>query len=336
MEDDRDFDADAASDLGSTDVSEAVMAADRESSGIVLRDNGSVAAQEILQTISQLMNTLNTERQVVLVAEERRREALVELAKLQGELEAERRLRERAEEELQRLRDEHAERRRRAEAELARLHSDDGPEALPAPQEIPRTADASAIGATRDSARDELERALSDEQTRRHEAEAQLERIEATGRERRWRAREELDRRRHQGAAEELVERAKIGLERVLGESLDEDPKSTVEQFPELQGEQIPAPQGEQIPAPQGEQIPVPPAEPERESLHAIADPEALGDIWMPGRSVARRKPTGAQSTAGDPADASAAPPLPPAWRYASDLPPSANRRRFRLRRRPR
>jgi hypothetical protein len=274
---------------------------------MVLRDDGAIAAQEILATIGQLMNTLNSERQVVLVSEERRREAEIENARLEAELEGERALRRRTEEELEQLRAELAARRKRAEADLARIYRrrearDRNDEAEGAEgtgggaQE--RASNGGQVAA-------EFERALSDERIRRREAEEELARVQAQDRARKERARDELEKRRGQGAPEELVQRAREGLERVLGETLDAQPEP-----------------------------PPPPLQ------SASTEGESLSNIWTPSGSLPEPETSagGPESGPGD-ADGDAegdAPPLPPGWRYASDLPSSEARRRWRLPRRAR
>jgi hypothetical protein len=83
--------------------------------------SGTVAAGELLRTMSRLMVTLNAERETFMVAAEHRRVAEVENARLQTELRLERELRRRAEEELQSLREENEERKRLALENLERL-----------------------------------------------------------------------------------------------------------------------------------------------------------------------------------------------------------------------
>jgi hypothetical protein len=94
---------------------------------------GSAAASELLRAMSQLMQTLNSERKELTVGAEKRRAAEVENARLAALLETEHELRRRAEEELERLKAEALERRQRAQAELDRIAAQAG---IPRPSDL--------------------------------------------------------------------------------------------------------------------------------------------------------------------------------------------------------
>lgn len=79
------------------------------------------AAEELLRGMSRLMEALNGERSRTEEAEQRGRGAEIENARLRAELNAEREIRRRSEDELERLRDEIEARQRRSRAELERI-----------------------------------------------------------------------------------------------------------------------------------------------------------------------------------------------------------------------
>jgi hypothetical protein len=84
----------------------------------------SAAAAQLLSTVSGLVDALSSDRAELTAAREQRIKTDLENARLQAELRAERHLRERAEEELERLKTEIDERRRRAQAQLDRITSE--------------------------------------------------------------------------------------------------------------------------------------------------------------------------------------------------------------------
>lgn len=223
---------------------------------------GSNAVSELLRAMSQLMRTLDTERRDLLVAEERRREAEVENARLLAQVEGERELRRRSEDELDRMRAEVDDRRKRAQATLEKIT---GKVESPASHEArPETREANAAAP----------------------------------------------------APPPMVPAGDSGAAAHIGP----------EGSPTRARGPAPAPTGPETPTGPGTPI-APPHEP------AAATPNGPDARVSPAPPPGSRHPSAAlsasRSTAQDKPQPTQESPLPPGWRYASDLPPESRRWRW-------
>ncbi|MFN2489699.1 MAG: hypothetical protein ABR529_08190 [Actinomycetota bacterium] len=262
---------------------------------------GATTANELLHTLSALMDTLKSERQVYMSADEDRRRAEIDNARLQAQLEAEQELRRRAEEELARLRADIRERRRRTEAELERIASasTSAREEARATAAVGRRPDAIAAGLTGlvDLAAGAQD-ALVVEEDQRQRVEAELEQMRRADAARRDRVAEELERLKASGQGEAVRQRVKEELERLLGDPVGQTGAGAAPAAEEPSPHHVPSPQ------------------------HVAPQHQVARSAGLPQEP--RQSPPAAQEA-----------PLPPGWRYASELPPQRPRFRVRWGKRP-